>query len=414
MPALRLGWISTRKRLFLAGLSLLAIFSGCKADSGLIDSINAIAGPYAFSLLRWELDTLSQEAEAYIRLSDQDPTDSSIVVAYFEMVGRENDLRWQIDGVHGGFIQGDIEVLQAALNAISADRAAIEQGVERVLARQLSLVAADLGIYNPLDPYWDIRLTFPPVKLRLQEPPKLLVVSPREYIDRFTEVTLIPDISQTEAVALEDAIEGLGVSAIVVGLGGMATYPSFVNNNYGLRAALDTAAEEWVHQYLFFRPLGFRYALYELGIPQPLDIVIMNETLAGMVAAELATEAYTRFYSPIMSIQATQLAQPVFNFYEELCNTRSVVDALLESGKVTEAEDYMDSRRQEFAEHGYYLRKLNQAYFAFYGCYANQPGFENPIGVDMQTLKDRSISLSDFVQVASSFTSRDDLARAVN
>ena len=403
------------KRLFLAVLGLLVLFSGCGAELGLGEGISKLTGPHAFSLVRWELRALSQEIDALVRRSEvPDSADSAVVVAYFELVARENSLRWQIDNIQGGFASGDVDALQTMLEAISLERESIERETEGILARQLSKAATSLGIYNPLDSYWMVGTTFPPVMMRLQEPPKLLVVSPRECIDRLASITLDPDISQVEAVALEDAVEGLGVAAIVVGLGGIATYPSFVNNNYGLRSALDIAAEEWMHQYLFFRPLGFRYALYELGFSQPLDIVIMNETLAGMVAAELAAEVYWRFYSQILSVPATQLAQPDFDFYGELCITRGTVDVLLEMGRVVEAEAYMEVRRQELAEHGYYVRKLNQAFFAFYGCYANQPGFESPIGADLQALRDKSSSLADFVQTASSFTGRDDLARAVN
>jgi hypothetical protein len=119
------------------------------------------------------------------------------------------------------------------------------------------------------------------------------------------------------------------------------------------------------------------------------------------------------FYSAYFpQTQAVQTAQG-FDFYGELCNTRNTVDTLLLLKNVAEAEAYMERRRLEFAEHGYYIRKLNQAYFAFYGCYANQPGFENPIGVDLRNLRDRSPSLAAFVQLASSFNSRDDLTEAV-
>jgi len=403
------------KRLCLTTLGLLIILSGCKVEPGLKERINELARPHIFSLSRWELDSLSREIEAHVRQPlAQYSTDSAVVIGYFDLVARENDLRGQIDAVHGGFVQGDVYALQAELEAISAERMTIEREAEGIMARQLGLAAADLGIYNPLDPYWSVHLTFPPVQIKLQVPPQLLVVSPREYIDRLESITLNPDTSQADAVALEDAIEGLGVSAIVVGLGGIATYPSFVNNNYGLRTAIDIVAEEWMHQYLFFRPLGFRYALNELGISQPTDIVVMNETLAGMVAAELAAEVYACFYAQFLNQPIVQLAQPAFDFYGEMGNTRSAVDALLEQGYVEKAEAYMESRRQEFAEHGYYIRKLNQAYFAFYGSYANQPGFENPIGADMQALREKSNSLADFVQMASSFTSRNDLARAVN
>lgn len=401
------------RRLLPGILCLFILLSGCRAGANLEDKINEITRPYAFSLFKWELDMFSQEIDAYVRQPFlADSADSMAVIAYFQLVAHENSLRDQIDGIQGGFAEGDAGALQEMLEVFTAERKAIESEAESIIAQQISLAAIGLGIYNPLDPCWSVRSTFPPVKLKLREPPQLLVVSPRDRIDRLTNIMLNPDISQADAVSLEKAIEELGVSAIVVGLGGIATYPSFVNNNYGLRTAIDIAAEEWMHQYLFFCPLGFRYALYEMGLSQPLDIIVMNETLAGMVATELAAEVYERFYSQDIGVPVVQLAQPSFDFYGELCNTRSRVDELLALGKVAEAEAYMEVRRQEFAEHGYYLRKLNQAYFAFYGCYANQPGFENPIGADMQLLRDKSTSLAEFVQVASSFTSRDDLTVA--
>lgn len=358
---------------------------------------------------------LSQEIDEHIRHPyTEDITDAELVVRYFDLVSQENDLRRQIENIQGGFAAGDVTSFQSQIDVLATRRRSIERETEEVLARQMSLAAASLGVYNPLDPYWKVHSTFPPVKMRLQEPPQLLVVSPRERIDRIANITLQSDTSQSDAVALEEGVEALDVSAIVVGLGGIATYPSFVNNNYGLRTALDIAAEEWFHQYLFFRPLGFRYALDELGISQPLDVVIMNETMAGMVAGELAAGVTRMFYANYFpETQVIQTAQG-FDFYGELCNTRNTVDTLLSLGNVSEAEAYMEKRRQEFAEHGYYIRKLNQAYFAFYGCYSNQPGFENPIGKDMNTLRQRSTSLAAFVQIASSFTSRADLSEAVS
>jgi hypothetical protein len=403
------------KRLLFAILGLLIMLSGCGGgEKTLGDKINDLARPHAFSLLRWETDMLSQEIDEHIRRPyEEDSTDSSLVVRYFSLVDQENSLRQRIENIQGGFVEDNAVGVQLSLDAVSAERRAIERETEEVLARQMSLAAATLGIHNPFDPYWTLSFTFPPVKMRLQEPPQLLVVSPRARIDRIASITLQSDTSQLDAVSLEDAVEALDVSAIVVGLGGIATYPSFVNNNYGLRTALDIAAEEWFHQYLFFRPLGFRYALDELGVAQPLDIVIMNETLAGMVAGELAAEVARTFYDGYLGVQAVYAAQPAFDFYGELCNTRNTVDTLLELGNVEETEAYMERRRLEFADHGYYIRKLNQAYFAFYGCYANQPGFENPIGVDMRSLREKSATLASFVQQASSFTSRDDLSRAV-
>ena len=49
----------------------------------------------------------------------------------------------------------------------------------------------------------------------------------------------------------------------------------------------------------------------------------------------------------------------------------------------------MEQRRQLFVENGYYIRKLNQAYFAFYGAYADVPGGaagEDPVGPAVRAL----------------------------
>ncbi len=70
--------------------------------------------------------------------------------------------------------------------------------------------------------------------------------------------------------------------------------------------------------------------------------------------------------------------------------TRVHVDELLAAGKITEAETYMDQRRQVFWDNGYPIRKLNQAYFAFYGAYADVPGGaagEDPVGPAVRALR---------------------------
>jgi hypothetical protein len=114
--------------------------------------------------------------------------------------------------------------------------------------------------------------------------------------------------------------------------------------------------------------------------------------------------------------QPTTPAQPVhedeFGFNANMRKTRIGVDALLASGQVEEAEAYMEQRRQKLVEIGYYIRKLNQAYFAFYGSYAAGTGWvaqTNPIGEQMRTLRERSPSLQAFLETVSRFGSCQDL-----
>ena len=75
----------------------------------------------------------------------------------------------------------------------------------------------------------------------------------------------------------------------------------------------------------------------------------------------------------------------------------------------------MRQRRAVFAEHGYLIRKLNQAYFAFHGAYADEPGAagEDPVGPAVKRLRDRSPSLLAFLDTIAPMTSFDELKRAL-
>ena len=81
--------------------------------------------------------------------------------------------------------------------------------------------------------------------------------------------------------------------------------------------------------------------------------------------------------------------------------TRVTVDGLLAEGRTAEAEAYMESRRRIFWEHGYLIRRLNQAYFAFYGAYADEPGGaagEDPVGAAVRELWAQSPSPAAFLR----------------
>jgi hypothetical protein len=97
--------------------------------------------------------------------------------------------------------------------------------------------------------------------------------------------------------------------------------------------------------------------------------------------------------------------------------TRVHVDELLAAGKVEEAEAYMEARRQVFYDQGYrFLRKLNQAYFAFYGAYADEPGGaagEDPVGGAVRALRARSGSSLTFLRRMAWMDSYSDLTRAL-
>src|SRR5690606_11443282 len=96
----------------------------------------------------------------------------------------------------------------------------------------------------------------------------------------------------------------------------------------------------------------------------------------------------------------------------EMDRTRRRVDDLLAEGKVDEAEAYMEKRRRLFVENGYNIRKLNQAYFAFYGGYqsgAPGAGGADPIGPAVQAILDHSDSIHDWIVTMRGITTREEL-----
>ena len=154
-------------------------------------------------------------------------------------------------------------------------------------------------------------------------------------------------------------------------------------------------------------------------------MVTINETVANIAGDEVGNAAYERYYmddtlqpppptpEPGVSPSPT-LEPPAFSFNREMQETRLEADRLLAEGKIEEAESYMDARRLVFADNGYFLRKLNQAYFAFHGSYADRPTAVSPIGDQVRQVREQSATLKEFIETMSRVSSYDDLLRLVD
>jgi hypothetical protein len=183
----------------------------------------------------------------------------------------------------------------------------------------------------------------------------------------------------------------------------------------------EVVAHEWIHNYLTLRPLGMLYM-------ESPELRTMNETVASIAGKELGSALIERYYPafvpppppplPDPDEQDAQPAEPPtpppFDFYAEMRETRVRADELLADGQIEEAEAYMEVRRKVFWDAGYrHIRKLNQAYFAFHGAYADVPGGgaagADPVGEAIRQFRAQSSSLADFVNAMSWFTTFDDL-----
>jgi hypothetical protein len=253
-----------------------------------------------------------------------------------------------------------------------------------------------------------------------------LIVSPRDHIEQIANISVATDLTIDEQATLESRVdEGLNTSSLVVDIGGVGVYPTMVMRTTNLNWMLNTVAHEWIHNYLTLRPLGVLYA-------ETPELRTMNETTASIAGDEIGALIIERFYPELATASDSSLSlisapfdhpepgdflRPPFDFREAMHETRITADALLTEGKIDEAEAYMESRRAIFLQHGYLLRKINQAYFAFYGAYADSPGGAagtDPVGPAVRALREQSDSLADFVNTISWMIDFEQLQEAVN
>ena len=93
--------------------------------------------------------------------------------------------------------------------------------------------------------------------------------------------------------------------------------------------------------------------------------------------------------------------------------TRLRTEELLADGKIEEAEAYMEERRRLMVDNGYYIRKINQAYFAFHGSYADSPASISPVRTQLEELRRRSGSLAAFLKLVATFSQPEDLLESL-
>jgi hypothetical protein len=257
-----------------------------------------------------------------------------------------------------------------------------------------------------------------------------LIVSPRNHIHQIANISVRPTLTLDEQIKLEDEVaKSLNVSTLTVPIGGVGVYPTMITETTDLRWLLSTIAHEWTHNYLNVRPLGLNYSTTP-------ELRTMNETTANIVGDEVGHLVLQDHYPEqlasstsfserlnLLSLNESSLSPdqfedpPAFDFRAEMHTTRVKADQLLAENKIEEAETYMEERRELFWENGYLLRKLNQAYFAFHGAYADVPGGaagEDPVGPAVRALREKSDTLADFVNTIAQMTAFEQLQQAIN
>ncbi|MDP2776858.1 MAG: hypothetical protein Q8O48_04400 [Anaerolineales bacterium] len=319
------------------------------------------------------------------------------------------------------------ESLRGELAKLYARQSELIPLAEAVLQEQISQILAEIGLTSAGQPVPNVWYHSTPL-------PMALIVSPRDHIEQIANISVNTDLTVDEQASLESNVDqGLNTSSLVVNIGGVGVYPTMVMRTTNLDWALNTIAHEWIHNYLTFRPLGFLYT-------NTSELRTMNETTAAIAGDEIGALVVERFYPELTAASSLRLQlrsaqtlsltsapidhpepgdflRPPFDFRAEMHETRVTADTLLAAGKIEEAEAFMEERRLIFLKNGYLLRKLNQAYFAFHGAYADLPGGaagQDPVGPAVRALRAQSESLADFVNSMSWMWKYEQLQEAVN
>jgi hypothetical protein len=415
--------IMLAQRIFrlLITLSLAAIVLAQSSSPPVnqLERIRAYTRAIEFDYVSWTLNAIGikigQSAlglEGYLLQASQSQT----VLDYLQLISKIQQVESAIRDIYA---DPTVTNPQEASNDLSLQLANLRQQqkllgplAENVLESQVSTIAAEMGLTFAGQP-------IPPVSFQLSDPPNALIVSPRDVIRQDADISISPDLTIDQITHLEDTVDlSANVSSLVVGIGGIGVYPTMVMETTDINWLAEVVSHEWTHNFLTLRPLGASY----LSSP---ELRTMNETTASIAGKEIGRAVVARYYPELLPPPPTPPQQttpqepstpPVFDFNAEMRETRVTVDKLLADGKIDEAEAYMEQRRVFFWDHGYHIRKINQAYFAFYGAYADQPGGaagSDPVGTAVRTLRTDSSSLAQFVKRISWMWSFEQLQQAV-
>jgi hypothetical protein len=406
------------------GLLLILTFSTPIA-TGLPEKVGLLTSNLKFDFFTWTLNAAwvkLQQASigmpAYIGSEHR----KRAVLDYLQVTRDLEEAEHQLDQIYADPAITDKETTSADLRRESADLLSRQQQLapiaEGVLQAQVAEILGEQGLTADGQP-------IPAVMYHTSATPNFLVLSAREQIGTLYNTSLVADMTVDQMQNLETGVDqDLRVSSLVVPTGGIGAYPTMIMRTSDLRWLAQVISHEWTHNYLYWHPLG---SLYEKS-PQ---LRTMNETTADIVGKEIGRRVIERYYPEYAGLQAgpKQVAPlgaqaprqpsqepPAFDFRREMHQTRVTADQLLAEGRVAQAEAYMEKRRQLFWENGYAIRKLNQAYFAFYGSYADVPGGaagEDPVGPAVRALRRQSGSLAEFVDRMAGLTSFEALQEAI-
>ncbi|HAL48241.1 MAG: hypothetical protein FI707_09410 [SAR202 cluster bacterium] len=381
---------------------LLAVLMLIRVDNFKLTPVEIIASDYLFSIPTWEIQNFPRKwlHGLWELIPGNKPSREERLVIVDEFLQTARKVQKEEDRIEGLLIRRNAtQGSGAATKAEAPTREYLDELIdlhgdlqgraEEAVEAELSTLLVEMGFST-----W-FGLIWPPVDIRFEEPPTLLVLSPRDRISLTSSILLDSDIKGVDRDEIEQQIlKDHDLVAYVDDLAGLATYPAFVSDLYTTRTVMRTVTHEWLHSYFFFKPLGQNYRASD-------EMFTINETTADIIGRELGDIVFERMGGDL-TVSASRYAPAEDRnpqFTKVMRDTRKRVDELLAEGLIEEAEQHMREQQWFLRLRGYGLRKLNQAYFAFRGRYAESPASVSPVGDQLKELRELVPSAGDFIRL---------------
>jgi hypothetical protein len=389
-----------KRKLCLVAIGILVLLS-TRIDEYHFTQSDYAAGSHSFSIVQWELRHLPLKWthllwELYPGNKPVDFERNSLVHEYLSttlQLQKEQDNLADaatttplIDSASKNYI----DLKNKEVVRLSRKREELRGRAEEAIESAVSRAANNHGLG------FTFGILLPPTDFRLGDPPHLLIISRRDKIVMSDSKLINPNLKWSERAEIENRAELYeNTSALVDDLAGLGTYPAIVSDKDSLRQIMRTAAHEWLHNYWIMKPLG-------RNMWNSQNMQILNETAADLVGNELGDEAFTILGNDIEdAYKYDTFSSSNPHLFTILRETRINVEEMLKNGNIEEAEKYMRKQLWNLKLGGYNIRKLNQAYFAFRGNYAEGPASISPIGSDLRELRDYYSTLGEFIESVS-------------
>ncbi|HET7375663.1 MAG TPA: hypothetical protein VFK30_03080, partial [Anaerolineae bacterium] len=317
--------------------------------------ISRLVGNELFDFMEW-LGDAWQEKASQLSVPVQDYLSnaqrSQFVVDFTQLMNDWWSLEWQVRQVYADASIKDPETqtkeLRTRRDAVRAEIELRRPTAEAIIQQQISSALVDEGLGGGGE-------IFPPVAARITPMPYMLIISPRDEIKRVDAEGLQAGLSVDKANRIEtQVLSQTNQAALVVPIGGLAAYPTMIEENGDTLWLMQTIAHEWVHNWLDLRPLGYSY------LADSPVIRTINETVASIAGDELGLKVMRRYYREALKKDHPDLVEPKpleapdlnpvtppppqpdpnkFNYNNALYETRVKVEETLAEARRLKAED---------------------------------------------------------------------------